>query len=142
MEAKESVSALIGKSFTPKTGDINPLWMVVPNIDSVRTIVADWQTRFSSLEGKSLDKMSLFWELWPGDIDAQLRKMNDIAKEELDKKRQSRNNCRPTKWKPVSKQEFQTFISLFLAASTLDQKGKSLFKRDVHEHQLMFSYPS
>ena len=76
------------------------------NIDSVRTNVVDRQTSFSSLKDKTLDTISLFWEFWPSDIDAQLQKMNNIAKEDYEEKRRNQNSWTTMKLKPVSKQEF------------------------------------
>jgi len=73
-KAKENVCKLIGTKFRPRTGDLKPLWMVVSNIDSVRTPVVDQQTRFSLLLKKKFDAFLLFWKLWPGDIDLQLHK--------------------------------------------------------------------
>jgi len=133
---------LLGKKFKPKTGDIKPVWTVVLNIDSVHTNVHNQRTRFSSLKDKCVDPVSLFWELWPGDVDEQLSKLNNIAEEANWKKRQFRNGSEPPKWKPVSKQEFETFISLFCAAANLEQKGYHLFEKDVSTQQLVFSCPS
>ena len=140
MEAREKISELIGTTFKPKTGDIKPLWTVVSNVDSVCTNVVDQQTSFMSLKGKTLDPVKLFWELWPGDIDAQLQKMNTIAEEDVDMKRRRNGiSWSPPKWKPVSKQEFETFVALFLAAANLEQRGNRLFDKDFSPHQLLFS---
>ena len=68
-KAKEDVYDLIGTKFKPKSGDLKPLWMVVSNIDSVRTPLVDQRTIFSSSLKKQFDAFLLFWELWPGDID-------------------------------------------------------------------------
>ena len=82
-KAKEDVHDLIGTKFKPKTGDLKPLWTVVSNVDSVRTPLVDRRTIFSSLSKKQFDAFSLFWELWPGNIDSQLRKMNEIAEQQM-----------------------------------------------------------
>ena len=105
-KAKEDVHDLIGTKFKPKTGDLKPLWTVVSNVDSVRTPLVDQRTIFSSLSKKQFDAFSLFWELWHSDIYSQHRKMNKIAEQQMQLKHSF--GSLTSRWKPVSKQEFQT----------------------------------
>jgi len=65
--------------------------------------------------------------------------MNKIAEQQNQLKR--RFGSLTSKWKPVSKQEFQTLIALFTTAASLGPKGKSLFRKVTPDHQLLFSCP-
>jgi len=125
LKTKEEIKYLVGKTFQPTTGDIRPLWLLVPNINSTRTTVVERKSSFLSLSKKRFDVSTLFWDLWPGDIDEQIEKLNKIAEECIALR--CPNGMLNLRWKPVSKEEMKTFILLFSVAAGLSQKGVNLF---------------
>jgi len=86
-----------------------------------RTAVVERKSSFSYMSKNRYDASTLFWDLWPGDIDEQLKKLNKIAEERIALRRN--NGMLNSRWKPVSKDEIKTFISLFSVAACLGHRG-------------------
>ena len=72
------------------------------------------------------DLSNIFWNIWPGYLDSDVEKLNDI----IEKKNQANRETLRRALKKVSKSEFIIFHALLIGASIFSQQGEKLWTQD------------